>query len=83
MCLGVPGRIVRIVDEQGLRMGDVDFGGVARRACLAYVTEAEVNDYVIVHAGFAISKVDPDEAARTLELIEELEAEGGSGENDS
>ncbi len=82
MCLGVPGRIVRIVDEQGLRMGDIDFGGVTRRACLAYVAEAEVNDYVIVHAGFAISRVDPDEAARTLELIEELETQAGSEEKD-
>lgn len=81
MCLGIPGRIVEIVDEQGLRMGIVDFGGVSRKACLAYVPEASVDDYVVIHAGFAISKVDADEALRTLELVEELEAELGPGED--
>jgi hydrogenase expression/formation protein HypC len=75
MCLGIPGRIVRIVDEQGLRMGDVDFGGVSRRVCLAYVPEALVGDYAIVHAGFAISRVDEKEAAQTLELVREIEAQ--------
>ena len=74
MCLGIPGRIVRIVDEQGLRMGDVDFGGVTRKACLAYVPEAEVNDYVVIHAGFAISRIDADEAEQTLKLIEDFES---------
>jgi len=73
MCLGVPGRIVRIVDENGIRMGEVDFGGITRRACLAYVPEAGVGDYVVIHAGFGISKVDARAARRTLELIEELE----------
>lgn len=73
MCLGVPGRIVRITDEQGIRMGDVDFGGVTRRVCLAYVPEACVGEYAVVHAGFAISKIDPEEAARTLEVIAQLD----------
>jgi len=73
MCLGVPGRIVRIADENGIRMGEVDFGGITRRACLAYVPEAGVGDYVVIHAGFGISKVDARAARRTLELIEELE----------
>jgi hydrogenase expression/formation protein HypC len=73
MCLGVPGRIVQIADENGIRMGEVDFGGITRRACLAYVPEAGVGDYVVIHAGFGISKVDARAARRTLELIEELE----------
>ena len=73
MCLGVPGRIVQIADENGIRMGEVDFGGITRRACLAYVPEAGVGDYVVIHAGFGISKVDAREARRTLELIQELE----------
>ena len=73
MCLGVPGRIVQIADENGIRMGEVDFGGITRRACLAYVPEAGVGDYVVIHAGFGISKVDAHAARRTLELIEELE----------
>jgi hydrogenase expression/formation protein HypC len=75
MCLAIPGRIVTIVDEQGLRMGDVDFGGVTRKVCLAYVPEALVGDYAIVHAGFAISRVDKREAARTLELAREIETQ--------
>jgi hydrogenase expression/formation protein HypC len=73
MCLGVPGRIIRIDDQNGIRMGEVDFGGITRRACLAYVPEADLGDYVVIHAGFGISKVDACEARRTLELIEELE----------
>jgi hydrogenase expression/formation protein HypC len=74
MCLGVPGRIVRIVEEQGLRMGEIDFGGVMRKVCLAYVPEATVGNYAIVHAGFAISTVDEQAAMRTLELAREIEA---------
>lgn len=72
MCLGVPGRIVSADDEEGLRMGVVDFCGVTRRICLAYVPEAELGDYVIVHAGFAISRVDAAEAAATLAALEAL-----------
>ncbi len=74
MCLAVPGRIVRIVDQQGLRMGEVDFGGVTRRVCLAYVPEAVEGDYALVHAGFAISTVDQQEAVRTLELMRQIDA---------
>lgn len=73
MCLAVPGRIIKIVDEQGLRMGEIDFGGVSRKVCLAYVPQAIVGDYAIVHAGFAISQVDEEEATRTLELAHEIE----------
>ncbi|MGD0291111.1 MAG: HypC/HybG/HupF family hydrogenase formation chaperone [Candidatus Binataceae bacterium] len=54
-------------------MGEIDFGGVTRKVCLAYVPEAIVGDYAIVHAGFAISTVDEKEAARTLELAREIE----------
>jgi hydrogenase expression/formation protein HypC len=74
MCLGVPGRIVKIakIDPEGLmRMGKVDFGGIAREVCLAYVPEAQVGDYVIVHAGFAISQLDEEEAQETLKLMVE------------
>lgn len=77
MCLAVPGQIVRIFDEQGLRMGDIDFGGVVRRVCLALIPEAVEGDYAIVHAGFAISRLDQAAAARTLELVGEFaRAEG-------
>jgi hydrogenase expression/formation protein HypC len=64
-------------------MGEIDFGGVCRKVCLAYVPEAQVDDYVVVHAGFAISIVDADEAERTLELIGEIEAELGPGGDES
>jgi len=59
-----------------MRMGKVDFGGVVKDACLAYVPEAEVGDYVIIHVGFAISRLDEDEALRTLELFREIDAVG-------
>jgi hydrogenase expression/formation protein HypC len=78
MCLAVPGRIVRIFDHQGLRMGDVDFGGVVRRICLAYVPEAVIDDYAVVHAGFAISVVDQQQASLTLELMRQIEQESKS-----
>ena len=73
MCLGIPGKITEVYPSEGLAMGMVDFGGVRREVCLAYVAdEVKAGDYVVVHVGFAISKVDEDEARRTFELLEEL-----------
>lgn len=73
MCLGIPGRIVEIRDDGGFPMGVVDFGGVKREVCLAYLAgEVEVGDYAIVHVGFAISKVDEEEAKRTFEVLREM-----------
>lgn len=72
MCLAIPGKILEFHESGGLRMSKVDFGGVTREACLEYLPEAQPGDYVLVHAGFAISKVDAEEAARTLAAIEEL-----------
>ena len=72
MCLGIPGRVIDIHDEAGLPMGRVDFGGVRKDACLAYLPETRVGDYVIVHVGFAISHVDEAEALRTLEILGEM-----------
>ena len=72
MCLGVPGRIVEVGPEGLMRMGKVDFGGIVREACLAYVPEAQLGDYVIVHAGFAISQLDEEEAHETLKLMVEM-----------
>jgi len=73
MCLGIPGRIVEISHDAGLPMGVVDFGGVRREVCLAYVAdEVEVGDYAIVHVGFAISRVDEEEARRTYEILREM-----------
>ena len=73
MCLGIPGRSVEIRDDGGFPMGVVDFGGVKREVCLAYLAgEVEVGDYAIVHVGFAISKVDEEEARRTFEVLKEM-----------
>ena len=72
MCLGIPGRVTEIRDEAGLAMGRVDFGGVRKDACLAYLPDLVVGDYVIVHVGFAISKVDEAEALKTLEILGEM-----------
>ena len=72
MCLGIPGKISQITDDDLLRMGKVDFGGVIREVCLAYVPEAVLGDYVIVHAGFAISHLDEEEARKTLDLMREF-----------
>jgi hydrogenase expression/formation protein HypC len=72
MCLGIPGRIVEIGPEGLMRMGKVDFGGIVREVCLAYVPEAGVGDYVIVHIGFAISQLDEEEAHETLKLMAEM-----------
>jgi hydrogenase expression/formation protein HypC len=73
MCLGIPGRIVELRDDAGFAMGLVDFGGVRREVCLAYVqADVGLGDYVVVHVGFAISKVDEAEARRTFEVLREM-----------
>jgi hydrogenase expression/formation protein HypC len=73
MCLGIPGRILDTRDDRGLLMGTVDFGGVKREVCLAYVAgEVGIDDFVVVHVGFAISKVDEAEARRTFEVLREM-----------
>lgn len=71
MCLAVPGRVVEVTQE-ALPMAQVDFGGVMRRICLAYVPEAQVGDYVLVHVGFAISRVDEQAALETLAALQAL-----------
>ena len=72
MCLGVPGKIIEVYEADNLKMGKVDFGGVVREACLAYVPDAQVGEYVVIHVGFAISKVSEEEAQATLDLLREI-----------
>jgi hydrogenase expression/formation protein HypC len=72
MCLGVPGKIIEIYQTSGLPMGKIDFGGTSREACLVYVPEAAVGNYVIVHVGFAISLLSEEEAQTTLETLREI-----------
>ncbi len=73
MCLGVPGRVLSREVEDGLLMGRVDFGGVVRKVCLAHVDAVELGEYVLVHVGFALSRIDPEEAAKIFELLRELD----------
>jgi hydrogenase expression/formation protein HypC len=73
MCLGVPGKILSLEPNAvGMTMGRVSFGGVAKEVCLAYVPEAQVGDYVIVHAGFALNKLDEQEANEVFELLRQM-----------
>jgi hydrogenase expression/formation protein HypC len=73
VCLGVPGQVLAIEENaQGMAMGTVSFAGVSKEVCLAYVPEAKVGDYVIVHVGFAISIVSEEEAAETFEILRRM-----------
>ncbi|MCP4201470.1 MAG: HypC/HybG/HupF family hydrogenase formation chaperone [bacterium] len=77
MCLGVPGKVVSIEENPlGMNMGRVSFGGIVKEVCLAYTPEAEIGDYVVVHVGFAISKIDEDEAAKVFEYLREMDELG-------
>lgn len=79
MCLGVPARIIDTYECNGLAMGKVDFGGVTQEVCLAYVPEAKVGQYAVIHVGFALNLLDEEEALATLELLRqigEFESEG-------
>ncbi len=72
MCLAIPGKVIEIYEESGLPMGRLDYGGVVHQACLAYIPEIKVGDYAIVHAGFAISILDEEEAQKSFEVWEEM-----------
>lgn len=72
MCLAIPGRVERVYEESGARMGKVNFGGIVKDVCLAYLPELAVGDYTIVHAGFAISRLDEASAQSTLAAFAEL-----------
>lgn len=78
MCLGVPGKIIEIYESNGLKMGKVDFGGVTRDVCLAYVPEAQIGDYAVVHVGFALNLINEQEAQETLALLRQISAAGDS-----
>jgi len=82
MCLAVPGRVVSVTEKDGTTMADVDFGGVRKEVCLAYIPDAQEGEYVIVHVGFAIQRLDEKSAQDTLANFERLgilEEEFGDG----
>ena len=73
MCLAIPGKILAIQGQPPLRAARVQFGGIVRQVSLDFVPEASVGDYVMVHVGFAISRIDADEAERTYKLLQEMD----------
>lgn len=77
MCLGVPGKVTQIqINDVGMTMGKVSFGGIIKEVCLAYLPDVEIGEYVLVHVGFAISKIDEDEAAEVFEMLRQMEELG-------
>jgi len=73
MCLGVPGRVTKVeTNELGMAMGTVDFGGITKEVCLAYLPDIRPGEYVIVHVGFALNRVSEEEANRVFEALEQL-----------
>jgi len=72
MCLGIPGRIIETHDDRSTPMATVDFGGASKTVCLAFAPDSEIDDWVIVHAGFAIATLDEAAAQESLELFAEL-----------
>ncbi|MDE3202373.1 MAG: HypC/HybG/HupF family hydrogenase formation chaperone [Acidobacteriota bacterium] len=83
MCLAVPGRVEEIVEKSGILMGKVNFGGIVKDVCLAYVPEIAIGDYTIVHVGFALTRIDEESALKTLEAFSKmglLEEEFGASE---
>lgn len=74
MCLAIAGKVIESSqDGQGVRMGRADFGGIVKQVCLEYTPEVKAGDYVLVHVGFALGKVDEEEAARTYQLLAEMD----------
>jgi hydrogenase expression/formation protein HypC len=78
MCLAIPGKIISVTDGDALsRMGKVDFGGIVKEVCLAFVPEAAIGDYVIVHVGFALSRVEESEAQKVFQYLREMDQLAG------
>jgi hydrogenase expression/formation protein HypC len=72
MCLAIPGKLIEVYEENGLKMGKLDYAGTVNSACLAYVPEIEIGQYAIVHAGFALNIIDEKEAQETYALWDEM-----------
>jgi hydrogenase expression/formation protein HypC len=73
MCLGIPGKVVEIFQAQGMLMGKVDFGGVSKQVCLETVPEIQVGEYALVHVGFAIARINEEEAQRIFAMLDGLD----------
>ncbi len=74
MCLGVPGKVIKIEEnELGMTMGQVSFGGIVKEVCLAYTPDVQIDDYVIVHVGFSISKISEEEAMEVFDYLQQID----------
>ena len=76
MCLGVPGKVTELFEQNGLKMAKIDFGGVVKEACMEYLPEIKVGDYTIIHVGFGLSILDEKEAMETMELLKQIDSLG-------
>ena len=76
MCLAIPGKVIEISSDHGIKTGRVNFGGIVKQVCLEYTPDVALGDYVLVHVGFALSKVDEEEAARTYKALDDLKQLG-------
>jgi hydrogenase expression/formation protein HypC len=72
MCLGIPGRLVEVLPSEDVLMGKVDFDGIVKQVCLEHVPQARPGDYVLVHVGFALSRIDEEEAGRVFEFLRSM-----------
>jgi hydrogenase expression/formation protein HypC len=72
MCLAIPGKIIEILESDGMKVARVSFGGMVKQVCLEYTPDAVPGDYVLVHVGFALSRIDQEQAERTYKILEEL-----------
>ena len=79
MCLGIPAKVIELYETNGLKMAKVDFGGVIKEACMEYLPDVKLGDYTIIHVGFGLSILDEREAMETLELLKQIDAQGGQG----
>lgn len=82
MCLGIPGKVIELYDSNGLKMAKIDFGGVVKEACMAYLPDIKLGDYTIIHVGFGLSILDEQEAFETMEILRQIDAIGATEELD-
>jgi hydrogenase expression/formation protein HypC len=73
MCLGIPGKVIETYREHDILMGKVEFGGISKRVCLEHVVDVQINDYVLVHVGFALSRIDEAEAKRVFDFLNSMD----------
>ncbi|MFC2064065.1 HypC/HybG/HupF family hydrogenase formation chaperone [Chloroflexota bacterium] len=72
MCLGIPGKVIELYEQNSIKMAKVDFGGVIKEACMAYLPEIKVGDYTLIHVGFGLSIIDEQEAKETMDLLNQI-----------